>query len=431
MKESILIVDDDKLLLDTISNLLTKEGYAPTTVQSGYKALEQVENSVFDLIMLDIRMPGLDGIETLEKIRDMQKKTDSKSGVIIITGYADELAPVRAIKLGAVDYIFKPFKSEELLFSVDRAMKTIRLQKERIKYIEELKNANDNLTNALEELEKTKSQLLISNKKLEELNQELEKKVDERTKDLKQAQAQLIQSAKMSAIGRLGAGVAHELNNPLGGVLGYAQFMQKKFKNLDNVQKNFDDFQRFIGYIERESSRCKDIIGNLLRFSRKPLSIKLEPINVGKVIEDTLSLLNHQLTLQNIKVTTNIAPNIPNINGNASQLQQVFTNLTFNAQQAMPNGGELTISLDLQPPAKSKTKDEKSVRISFKDTGTGISEDHLSKIFEPFFTTREDGKNTGLGLSVAYQIIQVHQGNIDVQSEVGKGTTFSVSLPVA
>lgn len=250
--------------------------------------------------------------------------------------------------------------------------------------------------------------------------------LEKTNKELQEAQAQLIQSAKMAAVGQLGAGVAHELNNPLGGILGYAQFMLEKI-NRENFGAN--EFQACRGYIEsieRESIRCKKIVSNLLKFSRKPPTDKHELIEIGPAIEETLSFLTHQLKLRNVIVTVKIQPGLNKVMGVVNPLQQVFANLILNAQQAMPDGGELKITAE--NILDEDTNKSSQVKIEFNDTGCGIPEENLSRIFVPFFTTKTE-KGTGLGLSISYQIIHDHKGKIEVLSQVGKGTTFTIILP--
>jgi len=244
----------------------------------------------------------------------------------------------------------------------------------------------------------------------------------------KKLEAQLIQSAKMGAVGQLGAGVAHELNNPLGGILGYAQFMLDKISRPDFTPEDFKSCKGFIESIERESIRCKKIVSSLLRFSRKSVIDRLELIDISQTIEETLAMLEHQLKMQNINTIVNIQPNLSKVMGVSNLLQQVFTNLILNAQQAMVRGGNLTIN------AKNVVDEEKqavkSIKVEFIDTGCGIPAENLTHIFEPFFTTKTE-KGTGLGLSISYKIIQDHKGEIDVKSQVGKGTVFTITLPVA
>lgn len=243
--------------------------------------------------------------------------------------------------------------------------------------------------------EKTKA-LEDAIEKINDLNVTLEKKVEERTKELEEKQHQLLQSSKLAAIGQLGAGVAHELNNPMTGILGYTQFMLEMIARGNLKIEDINTFKKYLQHIENGTHRCKEIVLNLITFARKTTE-NFEPLNVNKILADTLSLLEHQLLLNKIKVIKNLADDINQINGNSPHLQQVFTNMIVNAQQAMSDGGQLFIS--------TRNKDGK-VEIEFKDTGCGIAEEHKDRLFEPFFTTKKDWKGTGLGLSICYDIIK-------------------------
>jgi len=281
----------------------------------------------------------------------------------------------------------------------------------------------------LEELGGSFNQMTVDLKKsrdeIEKYSRTLEQRVEERTRQLKEAQVQVVQSAKMAAIGQLAAGVAHEINNPLGGILGYAQLSLTKLQKLNfgpEELKTFQEYQEYLKHIERESQRCKQIVENLLTFSRRA-SEPFQPQDVKSVMENTLSLLRYSLEKQNIKLNTEYASNLALVMGNANQLQQVFTNIIINAQHAMPEGGKLNISIGTQEEEK------KNIRISFQDTGCGIPKENLERIFEPFFTTKQKWQSIGLGLSICYQIIQQHNGEILVSSEIDKGSIFTVVLP--
>jgi len=420
MKEQILIIEDDKAFLKTLINLLKKEGYSVTGASDGFQAIELAKKSLFNLIVADVRLPkGMDGIEAVSRIKGIRPET--KTIIIIITGYANENAPVRALRMGVDDYLYKPFKTEVFLHSVEQNIKMYKLEQEKKEHLEMLEEMNGKLNVAQRELVQSK-------KELEDYSKKLEQKVEERTKQLKLTQAQLVQSAKMSSIGQVGAGVAHELNNPIGGILGYAQFILQKLSKPDFTPKEFKQFNRYIEYIEKEAKRCKAIVENLLLFSRKALAVR-EPkdvIDIKQLIENTLSIIRHQLELQNVKLTTNYEPKLPSISGNANQLQQAFTNIIINAQHAMPKGGELHIRVN----TKMENRKE-HLKISFKDTGCGIPKKNLEKVFEPFFTTKEDWQSIGLGLSICYQIIKEHKGTITAESKVGKGSTFTITLPAS
>lgn len=278
----------------------------------------------------------------------------------------------------------------------------------------------DDLALFRDRIEQRRHELEDKNKELESAYDELKKVADE----LRLAQSQLVQSEKMTAIGQLGAGVAHELNNPLGGILGYSQFMLEKMARPEFSKEDFLTCKKYLTHIERESARCKTIVENLLSFSRKTHDVV--EVDLRNAIDRTLSIVGHQLALANIKVSMEIDPDISNISGNINMLQQIFVNLIINAQHAMPNGGDLKISLK---NIKDQSGKVKSVEVKVGDTGSGIAPENLSKIFDPFFTTKQDWKGTGLGLFITYKIIKDHNGEISVQSEVGKGTVFNMKFP--
>ncbi|MDD3730913.1 MAG: ATP-binding protein [candidate division Zixibacteria bacterium] len=269
-----------------------------------------------------------------------------------------------------------------------------------------------------------------SRDEIEQYNRTLEEKIFERTQQLEEAQAQLIQSEKMGALGQLAAGVAHELNNPLGGILGYAQFtLEKLKKNIPEktTLKEIESYIRYVTDIECQSRRCKTIVQNLLRFSRASKNIEFEDVNINRTIEETITFVEHQLHLNQIELEVSLAGDLPVIQGNVGQLQQVFTNLIINAMHASKPGSKILITSRYSPALGEFGG---AVELQFIDHGSGINEENLKRIFEPFFTTKEVGKGTGLGLSVSYGIIKAHEGEILVSSTPGKGTTFTIILPV-
>lgn len=269
-----------------------------------------------------------------------------------------------------------------------------------------------------------------SREEIEMYNRTLELKIAERTSELEAAQTQLVQSEKMSAIGQLAAGVAHELNNPMGGILGYAQFALEKMSKATPetmTAKDIDSLHRYLSDIEQQAKRCRSIIRNLLKFSRSSDKKEWEEFDLNSMLDDTISLVQHQLDLNNIELSRDFSEDLPALNGSASQLQQVFTNLILNAQHAMPEGGKLHITTRQSPQLGEFSG---CAEINIEDTGSGIKTEHINRIFEPFFSTKETGKGTGLGLSITYGIIKEHGGEIAVQSEPGKGTKFTVILPL-
>ena len=239
--------------------------------------------------------------------------------------------------------------------------------------------------------------------------------VAEREDLLKQATRQQIgRSEQLASVGRLAAGVAHEINNPLVGVLAFAEMLREK-ENMDEQDR--EDLE----VIVRETKRVRDIVRGLLDFARETPSVKTD-LNINDVIRATLRLLGKRDAFQGIYIVEDLHENLPLIHGDKNQLQQVIMNLVLNACEAMPQGGTLLLS---------SASSGEHVAVQVSDTGCGIPAENLDKIFEPFFTTKSVGKGTGLGLAVSYGIVQQHGGSLEVHSEVGRGATFRITLPVS
>jgi two-component system, NtrC family, sensor kinase len=252
---------------------------------------------------------------------------------------------------------------------------------------------------------------------LQRLNESLERQVDDRTQALTSAQAQLIQSEKMSSLGKLAASVAHEINNPLAGILTYAKLLIRTHEEGELSEKARESCVRHLRLVQRETERCSAIVRNLLDFARqRPPSLK--EIDVSTVVEEALSLLTHRLLMQNVTLNKDLPP-MPPIEADFGQLRQSFVNIALNACEAMSKGGTLTVVSRLG---------RSGIEVRVTDTGPGIAPENLSHILDPFFTTKEKG--TGLGLSVVYGIIDRHGGTLDIKSQVGQGTTVIVRLPV-
>jgi two-component system NtrC family sensor kinase len=231
---------------------------------------------------------------------------------------------------------------------------------------------------------------------------------------LRAAQQQLVQAEKLASIGQLAAGVAHEINNPIGVILGFAQILVKRTPDTSPIYKP-------LATIEREGLRCKQIVQDLLDFARQNKPV-LSRVNINDVIDAASDLMPHHANSEKVQVTKTYASDLPRVLADENQLQQVFLNILLNAYQAMPEGGQLRI-------ASRAVGDE--VQAVFADNGAGIPEENLKRIFDPFFTTKEVGEGTGLGLSISYGIVEQHGGTIEVESEVGTGATFIIRLPVA
>ncbi|MGB3092370.1 MAG: ATP-binding protein [Candidatus Zixiibacteriota bacterium] len=257
------------------------------------------------------------------------------------------------------------------------------------------------------------SDLKKADEKLVDWGKTLEQRVAERTEELRKTEDQLIQSDKVASLGKLAAGVAHEINSPLTGILTYSSLLLQAKPDGDPDREDLE-------VIVNETNRCKNIVKGLLDFARQTAPQKTST-DINEVVEKSTNLIAHQANMQNVKIEKKIAPGLPKISVDVGQIQQVFINILLNAIEAMPEGGNLTVS---------SAREDKMVAVRFTDTGVGIPKENLPKILDPFYTTKEQGRGTGLGLSVSYGIVERHRGKLEVKSRVGKGSTFTVKLPI-
>lgn len=486
MKENrrVLVVDDENLILKIISDILLKEGYDVRTAFNCEKALQLLKEDSFHVILTDIRMPEKNGIDLLEEVRTFNPDIP----VIIMTGFASLVTAVEAVRYGAFDYLTKPLDYNKLKSVIKHAVDKYELVSENKRLLKELKELNATLELKVRERNRDLENILSSThesimttdrdltiksanpktveifgedcigRKLGDIIQginfdsivpqilsrssyttkhelrhgdrfleiSLSPLVDFETQEIfgviavteditekKKLEAQIIQSTKMSAVGQLAAGIAHEFNNILTGIIGYTSFAMSR--------TSIDQVRRDLKIVEKASSRAVEIVNKLLSFSRQKEE-RFQLASIDEVIEDTLALIEHTFQSDKIRILRHYGK-IPPIRMNVGEMQQVILNLAINSKHAMPEGGMIAINTEL--------KDD-YVKIDFSDTGIGIPKENLPRIFEPFFTTKgKDGSKagTGLGLSVVYAIIERHGGRIELTSEVGKGTTFTIWLP--
>ncbi|MDO8988968.1 MAG: ATP-binding protein [Sideroxyarcus sp.] len=407
----ILVVDDDTGNLTALGSLLQPH-YDVLAAPSGELAL-QVATGIPppDLILLDVVMPGMDGYEVLGRLRGNPATRDIP--VIFVSGMDTTEDEERGLELGAVDYIAKPYRLPIILGRVHAQL--------------ELKRARD---------------------WLHDQNAFLEAEVDKRLKENQQIHTQLLHSEKMAAIGQLAAGIAHEINNPVG-------FVTSNLKTLDTYKQDIleildayealeaactsdetallkvrslkqkkdfaflrTDLDQLISESRQGMARVAKIVSDLKDFAHAENKEWLwTDLNSG--LDSTLNIVRNEIKYH---CTLNKAyGDIPKVCCMASQINQVFLNLLVNAAQAIPEKGEISIRT-------GQVGEE--VFVSITDTGSGISTENLARIFEPFFTTKPVGKGTGLGLAISFDIVQKHKGRIEVESTVGKGTTFTVWLPI-
>ena len=385
MSESILVVDDEMVIRDLTAMVLSARGYSVSTVSSGVDALQAVKDFPPSLILLDYMMPGMDGIQTLSELR----RVSPDSYVVMFTGKGSEDLAVEVMKAGAYDYVRKPFNNQDL---VDRIENVLRLR--RI----ELRNRE-----LLDEREKLLSEIA-------DWNRELEERVAVKTCELEEAQAEIIQAEKLGALGHLSAGLTHEIRNPLNSISLFAQVL-----NQSDLQGEIAEYpDKIIDEIER----IDGLLVRLLNVSERAV-VDLGSVSVAQVIHSTLESFSGQLQAQDVTLILDVSPDVPDIQTDENVIRQIFTNLFSNALQAMPDGGELSVSL---------VSDDIHMKIQVADSGKGIPEENLSRIFDPFFTTRKRG--TGFGLSTVLRIVKSHDGRISATNRPEGGAEFVVTLPL-
>ena len=367
----LLLVDDEAAFRETMVKRMKRRGITPFEAGSGEDALALLEKEQIDIIVMDVKMPGLNGIETLRRIKE---NYSFQKEVILLTGQASTEDGVEGIKSGAFDYLAKPVEFEHLMNKVSQANEKI------IAYNEKLKNAD-------------------FRKKLEH---------------------KLITTERLASLGTLAAGVAHEINNPLAIIsesIGWIETLLKK-PECENIS-NKENFIKTIDKIKKSVERAKKITHQLLGYSRK-IDYVAKEFDLTELINEILQLTGNEAKIRDIELTMKINLDDTLVWCDPSQLRQVLINLVTNGIQAVVSKGRLIITV---------TGDKDDVNISVTDTGPGIPKENFERIFEPFFTTKPPSEGTGLGLSVSKNIIENLGGKIEVESILGVSTTFNVKIP--
>ena len=404
----ILIVDDEASVRQLFAAWLGEESYQCNTAASADEALANLATDPYALVISDMMMPGRNGVELLREVRARYPDT----AVIMVSG-VDRPQRVRdALRIGAFDYLIKPCELGVLTLSVERALERRSLQRTARTYKNHLESQNIELAN--------------------------------RKKELERLQAQLVHTEKMASLGQLAAGIAHELNNPAGFIYGNMDLLGDYLSRLQNLLSVYDkvvlpaeamhslnslkteikyetlvdDLDSIMADCREGAERICDVVKNLRLFSRLD-EAEIKTVDIHSGIDSTVRLLSRYFSGGQVTLRRDYG-DLPAVSCYASQLNQVWMNLLVNAAQAIPENGEVIICTKV---------DQDSVVVKISDTGSGIPEDQRSTIFDPFFTTKPVGEGTGLGLSTSYGIIERHSGTIEVKSEVGAGSTFTVRIP--
>jgi signal transduction histidine kinase len=369
----ILIVDDDETIRSATQRVLQPAGYEILCAADGEEAIQMTRIHRPDLILMDMNMPRMDGIEAMRRIK--ADADVAATFIVIISGSrVDTESQAHGLEIGADGYITRPISTRELLARI-QAMLRIKAAEDAVR----------------------------------QLNSELERRVAERTRELQQAQEKLVRQERLAVLGQLAGSVGHELRNPLAVIANATHFL-KIIQPADTPQS-----REYLGIIEKEVYKAEKILADLLDFARVQASDR-QVISLAQVAAD---VLDHYPTPANITATVNVPQNLPPAFADPLHIEQVLRNLLINACQAMPAGGELTISAMQQA-------DE--IAVAVQDSGMGIPAENMGKLFEPLFTTKPAG--IGLGLAVSKKLIEANGGRIEVQSEPGKGSTFTFWLPV-
>jgi two-component system, NtrC family, sensor kinase len=498
----LLLVDDEENILRSLKRVLRRGDWHVETAPDAETALAMFSQFQPEVVLSDFRMPGLNGVEFLAKVKQLSPRTQR----IMLTGQADQQAIEEAINRSEVfRFISKPWNDAQLVLTVKSAFEQHALssENERLFHLTQAQNQELRLLNAdLEERVAQRTVMLSKAKREWELTfdtidypvlvvqlgdlsvrrgnraaaQVAQREIvaigekptchaflfgrdtpcpgcpigpgltehatvevqregrafvaqlypmeDEPVavcayRDVTDERAltrRMVESEKMIAIGNLAGGVAHEINNPLGGILAFSQLMQR---DADRTASDLESLQ----LIEESALRCKRIVESLLKFSRRSKVEDRRPFDLSKCVEDAVVLFRAQAKkYPKVVLDATLAPSLPGVYGDPAQLGQVVLNLLQNSLQALPNGeGRLTVE-----------SGQADAHCFFKvtDTGSGIADEHLSRIFEPHFTTKPPGEGTGLGLAIAYRIVEDHGGHFVVESAIDQGTTFTVMIPV-
>ncbi len=409
--ESILLVDDETSIRITLQRMLIKKGYSVDTAESGEIALKKCKNSHYDLVISDIMMEGMTGVELLQKITHL----DSEIAVILLTGFGTLETAVKALRLGAADYLQKPCDREELSLRAQKSLEKQNLKKK-------LKLQNEQLLKGQEELGLALNNSQKAENELQKSHEELEDRVMARTEELYKAKARAEKSdhAKSEFLTHM----SHELRTPLNAILGFAQLIEITSEE-PLTQKQKSRVREIIKGGEHLLTLINEIL-DLARVESGQMSLSLENIELVEIIEEVLFLLTPLAIERNINISNQIsdAGQSAYVVADKTRLKQLLLNLISNAIKYNKDNGAVTLS--------SKINDNGMVSIDILDTGIGIPDDQLKLIFEPFKRVggiSETTEGTGIGLAYSLKLLEIMNGKLSVESSLGKGSTFTVEIP--
>jgi PAS domain S-box-containing protein len=506
----VVIIDDEEDIRDVLSLALKDSGYDVIAAEDGQTGLRMCGQTSPQIVITDIRMPGMDGLQVLETL----KRQDPDIEVIVATAFGEMDVAIQALQLDASDFITKPIGNEALHLALKRAKTRFTSRKQLKDYTTLLEREKAETSRELLKTISFQRNLIESsmdgilgcdeNKKIIIFNKSIQNMLDYKRHDVirrmsfsdffsradlmnfnadleserhgginklllyettlkgkagrripvqvsattlfdrdqvtglvcffrdlreirklereMQDQARILHQDKMMSLGRLAASVVHEINNPLSGILNYIRLILRILREEQLNEERVNKFQQYLKLVENETERCSQIVASLLKFSRLSPPA-LGEVQIDELIDRCVLLSRHKLELSHIRLESDIQPNIPLAKGDFNQLQQCIINLIFNAIDAMPDGGILTLG-------GHHDAGTGRVVVTIKDTGHGIAPDDLPYIFEPFYTTKSQAYGVGLGLSTVYGIMERHNGSVEVSSQPGAGAVFKLNIPV-
>ena len=375
----VLLVDDEPSIRLTMGEFLKRAGYSVLTA-ADYEGAAVYKNEDLDVAVVDINLPGKSGIHLLQELGAAERYIP----VIMITGEPNLSVIPEIVRSGAYDFIAKPIVKDVLLNAVGRAAEKKRLVDDKRRLEEEIK----------------------------QYAEELERRVEERTAELVETHQRLVAQERIVALGRAAAQVAHEVKNPLAGLLLYSMHLKSKAANFSENEASLVD--KIVDTINHLNHRVQQILG-----LARPVNLTLRSANLNRMVEDIVELLRPQLTANNIDVRFSFG-HPAHAMVDQSSMRGALMNLMLNAIEAMPDGGTLSIAIE---------RTDQMLRLDIADTGAGIGEEEAKKIFEPFYTTKAQG--LGLGMPYAKRIIEQHGGTLSLSSQPKAGTTVGITLPAA
>jgi signal transduction histidine kinase len=381
----LLVIDDERPILDVLEMSLAGEGYQVRTAESGQEGLRIFEEFGPKVVLTDIKMPGIDGIEVLKRI----KALDNEAEVIVITGHGDMDSAIAALQHGASDFINKPIRNEVLTLALDRAEKKLEM-----------------------------------NRRLRDYTENLEQKVEECTTELKEAQEELLRSERLATIGETVAGLAHYIKNILSGLRGGLYMV-----NTGVAKKNHRMFKEGASMVERNVERISDLALDLLSYSkeRAPERSICKP---NEIVEEAVEIFKKKARENHVTLKTDLAPDLGTAHLDRNGIYNVMLNLVSNAIDACIYDEDTSKTWEVAVQTRLETNGDagKAILFRVRDNGSGMTEEVRKKLFTKFFSTKA-GRGTGLGLLITQKIIHEHGGTISVDSEAGQGTVFSARIP--